>query len=253
MFDPHCTRKNNSRYYTKKGQINQATITDTPIVINPKHVNMYLEYMLANGIVSNNNDTPRPSPTPTPDPRPEDYVGLHYIRNYTSQPLYFYCNEVNQISFLNPGQNFTIEPPVPSELLPQFNFFFNEGMDLYLNNFTNYEITNYFIVRNNSSDSIDTRTSSNNLSVGGKHYYSVVRQHFRNDIYHYPSNKVEYLGFVGNSDIIPYNVNYEHEAIAIYPRHQDTNIRDLCFSLEMYQNTDKHKSTIAVFIALPTQ
>lgn len=254
MFDPQSTRKNSNRYYTKKGQINQATITNVPLVINPRHVDAYLEYMLANGIVSNKDDTPRPSPVPTPDLNPQDYLGVHYIRNNTSQPLYFYFDEIGKITFLNPGQNITISPAVPPEILSELTIFFFEGEDIYLNNFSDEIINDYFLVRNNNSESPDTRIDPDKqLGVGMKHYYKNVNQGFISKIYSNSSNVVKYIGFRGLSDEINYNVNYDNPATVLYAIPQSATDRDVVFSLEQYFDTNRHRGTIAVFCALPSQ
>lgn len=50
MFDPQYTRRSNRRYYTRKGQVNQAKAIDTPVVIEPRLIPIYLNYIKQNNL-----------------------------------------------------------------------------------------------------------------------------------------------------------------------------------------------------------
>lgn len=67
MFDPHRTRWNDRRYYTRKGQVLQAKKTEVPYLIEPNRVDAYKRYILKNHIVTSA-DFPSPPPViPTID------------------------------------------------------------------------------------------------------------------------------------------------------------------------------------------
>lgn len=64
MFDPHRTRYNDRRYYTRKGQVIQAKRTEVPFLIEPNRVDAYKTYILKNHIVTS---ADLPSATPIVD------------------------------------------------------------------------------------------------------------------------------------------------------------------------------------------
>lgn len=51
MFDPHRTRRSDSRYFTRKGQVLQASRVNTNPVIDQKLVPIYKNYILKNGLI----------------------------------------------------------------------------------------------------------------------------------------------------------------------------------------------------------
>lgn len=59
MFDPHRTRRNESRYYTRKGQVLQASRVNVQPVIEHRLVPIYRNFLINNGLVY---DTPQPGP-----------------------------------------------------------------------------------------------------------------------------------------------------------------------------------------------
>ena len=59
MFDPHRTRRSNRRYYTRKGQVLQASPVDVNPVIDQRLVPIYKNYLLKNNLV---NSIPSPPP-----------------------------------------------------------------------------------------------------------------------------------------------------------------------------------------------
>ena len=61
MYDPHRLRRNDRRYYTRKGQIIQAKAFNAPFTIESNKVEAYKEYILQNKLI------PKP-PTPPPPP-----------------------------------------------------------------------------------------------------------------------------------------------------------------------------------------
>lgn len=48
MYDPHHLRRNDRRYYTRKGQIIQAKAVNPPFTIEPNKVETYRQYILRN-------------------------------------------------------------------------------------------------------------------------------------------------------------------------------------------------------------
>lgn len=62
MFDPHRTRRNDRRYYTRKGQVIQASRVDVNPIIDQRLVPIYKNYIIKNGILKS--DAP-PSPSPS--------------------------------------------------------------------------------------------------------------------------------------------------------------------------------------------
>nr|QYM90075.1 Cap [Po-Circo-like virus] len=62
MFDPHRTRRSDRRYYTRKGQVIQASRVDVQPIIDQRLVPVYKKFLIANGLAY---DSPQPSP-PSP-------------------------------------------------------------------------------------------------------------------------------------------------------------------------------------------
>lgn len=60
MFDPHRTRRSDKRYYTRKGQVLQASRVNTQPIIEQRLVPVYQNYLISNGLLP-----PRPPPGPT--------------------------------------------------------------------------------------------------------------------------------------------------------------------------------------------
>ncbi len=54
MFDPHRTRRNDRRYYTRKGQVLQASRVNTQPIIDQRLVPSYQNYLINNGLVNRN-------------------------------------------------------------------------------------------------------------------------------------------------------------------------------------------------------
>lgn len=67
MFDPHRTRHNDRRYYTKKGQVIQARSISAPFNIDRSKVDAYKEYIIKNNLISVAPPPPPPSTTITID------------------------------------------------------------------------------------------------------------------------------------------------------------------------------------------
>ncbi|QYM90063.1 Cap [Circoviridae sp.] len=51
MFDPHRTRRNDSRYYSRKGQVLQASRVNVNPVIDQRLVPIYQNYLVKNNLV----------------------------------------------------------------------------------------------------------------------------------------------------------------------------------------------------------
>ena len=51
MFDPHRTRYNDRRYFTKKGQIIQAKKVNPPFSIENDKINAYKSYIIRNKLI----------------------------------------------------------------------------------------------------------------------------------------------------------------------------------------------------------
>ena len=64
MFDPHRTRRNDRRYYTRKGQVIQARNISVPFTIDRSKVDAYKEYIIQNNLISS---SPPPTVNPTID------------------------------------------------------------------------------------------------------------------------------------------------------------------------------------------
>lgn len=54
MFDPHRTRRSDRRYYTRKGQVLQASRVNVQPVIEQRLVPAYQNYLIGNGLVNAN-------------------------------------------------------------------------------------------------------------------------------------------------------------------------------------------------------
>lgn len=65
MFDPHRIRRSDRRYYTRKGQVLQASRVDVQPIIDQRLVPVYKKYLIANGLAF---DAPQPSPPSPPEP-----------------------------------------------------------------------------------------------------------------------------------------------------------------------------------------
>ncbi|AER30024.1 unknown [Po-Circo-like virus 22] len=50
MFDPHRTRRSDRRYYTRKGQVLQASRVNTQPIIEARLVPVYKNYLISNGL-----------------------------------------------------------------------------------------------------------------------------------------------------------------------------------------------------------
>ncbi|AXK90325.1 hypothetical protein [Bo-Circo-like virus CH] len=60
MFDPHRTRRSDKRYYTRKGQVRQASRVNTKPIIDQRLVPVYKNYLITNNLIS----PPPPPPSP---------------------------------------------------------------------------------------------------------------------------------------------------------------------------------------------
>lgn len=54
MFDPHRTRRSDRRYYTRKGQVLQASRVNVQPIIDQRLVPTYQNYLIQNGLVNRN-------------------------------------------------------------------------------------------------------------------------------------------------------------------------------------------------------
>lgn len=90
MYDPHRLRRNDRRYYTRKGQVIQAKVVNPPFTIEANKVEAYKEYILRNRLIS------RPS-TPTPPPQSPvtlDSVAITNIHTEESTVIQFSSFEI---------------------------------------------------------------------------------------------------------------------------------------------------------------
>jgi hypothetical protein len=62
MFDPHRTRRYDKRYYTRKGQVIQASRVNTKPIIEQRLVPVYKDFLIKNGLVDVT-DVPHDVPT----------------------------------------------------------------------------------------------------------------------------------------------------------------------------------------------
>ena len=89
MFDPHRTRRSDYRYYTRKGQVLQASRVNVNPVIDQRLVPIYKNYLLKNNLV---NSTPQPPPPTPPPPQPQNSIkpiGIAVNYNSTSTITYY--------------------------------------------------------------------------------------------------------------------------------------------------------------------
>ena len=77
MFDPHRTRRNDRRYYTRKGQVLQAKRTEVPFSIEPNKVDAYKEYIIKNNLFS----------FPPVPPSPSTIISIDAISSTGIQPF----------------------------------------------------------------------------------------------------------------------------------------------------------------------
>lgn len=76
MFDPHRTRSSNKRYYTRKGQVLQASRVNTQPIIEQRLVPVYKNYLIRNNLIDD---------TPSPDD-PINIEGV-FFENASGQPF----------------------------------------------------------------------------------------------------------------------------------------------------------------------
>lgn len=74
MFDPHRTRRSNRRVFTRKGQVNQASLVNTQPIIEQRLVPIYKEYLFKNNLAY-----PSPVPPSPPPPAPVASIIIHSI------------------------------------------------------------------------------------------------------------------------------------------------------------------------------
>lgn len=90
MFDPHRTRRSDRRYYTRKGQVLQASCVNVNPTIDQRLVPIYKNYLLKNNLIS---VPPQPTPpAPTPDPPVQNKIkpiGIAVTLNSTSSTTYY--------------------------------------------------------------------------------------------------------------------------------------------------------------------
>lgn len=87
MFDPHRTRRYDKRYYTRKGQVIQASRVNTKPIIDQRLVPVYKDHIIKNGLIDM---TDIPHDIPTIDAYVfSDYSNLNYIRrmDLTTSPV----------------------------------------------------------------------------------------------------------------------------------------------------------------------
>lgn len=60
MFDPHRTRRSDYRYYTRKGQVLQASRVNVNPTIDQRLVPIYKKYLLKNNLVNLNSQSQNP-------------------------------------------------------------------------------------------------------------------------------------------------------------------------------------------------
>lgn len=61
MFDPHRTRRSDKRYYTRKGQVIQASRVNTKPIIDQRLVPVYKNFLIMNNLIPNTPPPPPPS------------------------------------------------------------------------------------------------------------------------------------------------------------------------------------------------
>lgn len=98
MFDPHRTRRSDSRYYTRKGQVLQASLVNTNPVIDQRLVPIYKNYILKNGIIP-----PPPQPLPIKGIRILDIIP---IKNYNLSVMNKSTDPTVNINLIFPDQQY---------------------------------------------------------------------------------------------------------------------------------------------------
>lgn len=108
MFDPHRTRRSDSRYFTRKGQVLQASRVNTNPVIDQRLVPIYKNYILKNGLIKN---PPPPLPPPSPSPSTIHPIGIAITYDENLAPPVYYPFASMTVKT---EQTFTIEEPISS-------------------------------------------------------------------------------------------------------------------------------------------
>lgn len=101
MFDPHRTRRSDRRYYTRKGQVIQASRVNVNPTIDQRLVPIYKNYILKNNLLTAPSP-PAPTPPSTPKIKP---IGIAVEQNISNH-YNFYSFEFFQ---LNTEETFNIE------------------------------------------------------------------------------------------------------------------------------------------------
>lgn len=101
MFDPHRTRRSDSRYFTRKGQVIQASRVNTNPVIDQKLVPIYKNYILKNGLI----------PKAPPPPAPIKPIGIAISDEDSDNPTYYPFADMT----LDARQTISLEFPAQSQ------------------------------------------------------------------------------------------------------------------------------------------
>lgn len=87
MFDPHRTRRSERRYYTRKGQVLQASRVNVNPTIDQRLVPIYKNYIIKNNLMP----APNPPPPTPPGPQPQNTVTpLGIALQLSDMQTYFY-------------------------------------------------------------------------------------------------------------------------------------------------------------------
>lgn len=81
MFDPHRTRRSDSRYFTRKGQVLQASRVNTNPVIDQRLVPIYKNYLIKNNLLK--------QPPPPPAPPVINPIGIAIKHETDNVPTYY--------------------------------------------------------------------------------------------------------------------------------------------------------------------
>lgn len=100
MFDPHRTRRSDRRYYTRKGQVLQASRVNVNPTIDQRLVPIYKNYLIKNNLISVAPPQPPSPPLPTETITP---MGIA-IQKPNMETVFFPFNEMN----LNTEPSFTL-------------------------------------------------------------------------------------------------------------------------------------------------
>lgn len=84
MFDPHRTRRSDRRYYTRKGQVLQASRVNVNPTIDQRLVPIYKNYLIKNNLL-----TVPPPPTPPPQSQKIKPVGIVVTHQPTKETIYY--------------------------------------------------------------------------------------------------------------------------------------------------------------------